>query len=206
MKRLHLLIPFILIASAALLLPGACDKLVTETNEITISGYPNADFVVNNDTCCRPCSVQFFDNSDGPRHKYVWDFGDGDSSTQKDPIHYYTDSGSFTVSLFIRDTINHNDDNEIKVRFIRIQDTIPKIPSQSYFVFVRDTVNDSTFHFADSTRGTIKTWRWNFGDSTSPGAGKFVSHKYMTQDTFEVRLTILNDCDSAELVDTVIVN
>jgi len=30
---------------------------------------------------------------------YMWDFGDGESSTEKDPVHVYTTTGSFTVKL-----------------------------------------------------------------------------------------------------------
>lgn len=40
-----------------------------------------------------------FNNVSGNSSSYYWDFGDGNTSTQKDPIHTYTSTGEFEVSL-----------------------------------------------------------------------------------------------------------
>ncbi len=68
MKKVRPILMFALTIGSILVLAMACDKLVTERTEVTLSGYPVAKFVVSADTCCRPCSLQFSDNSDGPRH------------------------------------------------------------------------------------------------------------------------------------------
>ncbi len=196
---------FTLTIGSVLALALACDKLITETTEVTLSGYPVAKFVVSADTCCRPCSLQFFDNSDGPRHTFVWSFVDGDSSTEKYPFHYYTDTGLFDITLLIRDTINANEDNEIKQRFIHILDTIPKIPQFAFFTMVEDTANHLKFTFADSTKVTIKTWLWNFGDATTATGKSFVK-TYADTGTYAIRLTLMNSCDSTDLFGTLIVN
>ncbi len=206
MKKIRPILVFALTMSSILILAIACDKLITETTEVTLSGYPRADFEVSTDSCCRPCSLQFFDNSDGPRDLFIWSFGDGDSAFTKNPFHYYTDSGDFDVTLVIRDTVNDNEDNDIKVNYIRILDTIPKLPQFSFFTIVEDTANHLKFTFADSTRGTIKTWKWDFGDTTALGNTKSVVHTYDTTGTYPIRLTIKNFCDSTDLFDTLVVD
>ena len=72
----------------------------TISDSITISPNPIIDFAVDN-SC-------FFDSSafvnqttidSGTIGEYIWDFGDGDSSTLQHPAHYYTDSGYHYVEL-----------------------------------------------------------------------------------------------------------
>lgn len=56
-----------------------------------------ADTTMGND----PLTVHFTDNSSGVIASYEWHFGDGGSSTEKDPVHVYSASGSYTVSLTV---------------------------------------------------------------------------------------------------------
>lgn len=51
-----------------------------------------------NDYCQAPAKVRFYNNSLNAG-SFVWDFGDGTTSTQRDPVHTYTTYGDFTVTL-----------------------------------------------------------------------------------------------------------
>ena len=51
-----------------------------------------------------PLVVQFQDKSQGYIHHWLWDFGDGDTSTEQSPLHIYQKNGSHTVELTISDT------------------------------------------------------------------------------------------------------
>jgi M6 family metalloprotease-like protein len=46
--------------------------------------------------------VQFLDNSSQSPDSWNWDFGDGQNSTERDPIHYYLDNDTFDVSLIVK--------------------------------------------------------------------------------------------------------
>ena len=46
-----------------------------------------------------PLTVQFYDSSSGVRTSWLWNFGDGETSTERNPIHTYTEQDSFTVTL-----------------------------------------------------------------------------------------------------------
>jgi PKD repeat protein len=54
--------------------------------------------VANFNHMIKGISVIFTDTSVGPT-AWLWDFGDGTSSTASNPIHTYTEPGTFTVSL-----------------------------------------------------------------------------------------------------------
>ncbi|RYF79781.1 MAG: PKD domain-containing protein [Chitinophagaceae bacterium] len=52
--------------------------------------------------CRAPFTVNFTNTSIGPGAlTYFWDFGDGNTSTQQNPLHTYTASGSYSVLLAV---------------------------------------------------------------------------------------------------------
>jgi hypothetical protein len=48
-----------------------------------------------------PCEVKFRNNSSPADVTYLWDFGDGSISTDKDPTHLYQNGGDFQVKLSV---------------------------------------------------------------------------------------------------------
>ena len=48
-----------------------------------------------------PLKVQFTDKSTGTPTSWEWSFGDGTSSTEKNPIHIYSTAGIYTVNLTV---------------------------------------------------------------------------------------------------------
>lgn len=54
---------------------------------------------------CIPNSYQFNNNSTGA-NSFLWNFGDGNTSTQFAPSHVYADTGTFQVTLIASDTLN----------------------------------------------------------------------------------------------------
>lgn len=54
-------------------------------------------------TICFPASVNFANNSNGG-NTYLWDFGDGNTSSQFAPSHSYAAAGTYNVSLIVSDS------------------------------------------------------------------------------------------------------
>ena len=54
-------------------------------------------------TCANsPVSFQYYsDNGGYNSYNYVWSFGDGDTSTEENPVHYYSNSGQFIINLAV---------------------------------------------------------------------------------------------------------
>lgn len=66
--------------------------------QVRILQAPEPDFVVINDGCTASCTMEFVNLSEGA-DEYIWSFGDGGSSTDEAPTHYYTTPGTYTVTL-----------------------------------------------------------------------------------------------------------
>jgi len=81
-----------------------------------------ADFT---EFCTYPATVSFSNQSNNAT-SFIWDFGDGTSSTQNSPSHTYTAYGDYTVKLYA-DGGNCGNDSLIEVSFVSIQPTNPCI-------------------------------------------------------------------------------
>lgn len=77
-----------------------------------------ADFSANQTSGVSPLNVQFFDNSLGDIDSWQWDFGDGGTSNDQNPIYTYFKGGDFTVSLTISGL--NGSDTKTKTDFINV--------------------------------------------------------------------------------------
>jgi len=79
----------------------------------------NHDFSPNRKiVSCGPNNVYFVYNKAVIPDLIKWDFGDGGTSTQINPVHYYSNTGVYTVKLYV--TKNNICDTVIKQNFITI--------------------------------------------------------------------------------------
>ncbi len=62
---------------------------------------PIALFTANITSGTVPLDVSFTDNSIGTCTSWIWDFGDGKNSTDRNPVHEFTDPGNYTVNLTV---------------------------------------------------------------------------------------------------------
>ncbi|HEY3215211.1 MAG TPA: PKD domain-containing protein [Candidatus Eisenbacteria bacterium] len=79
-----------------------------------------------------PLTVQFTDLSTNGPTSWLWDFGDGGSSTVQNPSHTYTNVGSYSVSLTATNAAGS--DNETKLNYITVTAPAPNIHVQSISV------------------------------------------------------------------------
>ncbi len=81
-----------------------CNSSVTKTEVAEILPSINPSFTASKEVLCKVSDgVQFTNNSTGPGIlSYVWDFGDGQTSTAKDPSYVFNKKGIYTVSLTVK--------------------------------------------------------------------------------------------------------
>ncbi|MDQ3191138.1 MAG: gliding motility-associated C-terminal domain-containing protein [Bacteroidota bacterium] len=73
---------------------------------------------------CLPYTVQFNNNSNSvDSTNYYWDFGDGNTSTDFNPLHEYTSTGLFNIMLVTYDTASCNLSDTAYVQVIVLSDT-----------------------------------------------------------------------------------
>ena len=77
------------------------DTISSNVAVLTIEPPPSAEFTADSVTGSVPLTVFFTDSSSGNIDSYNWDFGDGNSSSLKNPEHEYTEPGQYSVKLVV---------------------------------------------------------------------------------------------------------
>jgi gliding motility-associated-like protein len=80
-----------------------CYQTLTKADIVDVKQSLTADFAVDQRILCRETdTVQLTDYSKGPGTlTYLWNFGDGQTSTEKNPRHSFQKKGSYSVSLTV---------------------------------------------------------------------------------------------------------
>jgi len=136
--------------------------------------------------------VQFSDAStdpDGTISSWLWSFGDGSISNNKNPTHHYADDGTYLVKLNITD-------NDGGKKAISKSITISNVPPHVNFTYLpANPLTSDTIHFNDASSdgdGTIVSWYWRFGDDGS-SLSQNPSHKYSDNGVYPVTLNVTDD-------------
>ncbi len=133
------------------------DQGYTKTDEITVrltEGDPIADFSAYQTSICPDSSAQFYNRSINNPTSWLWDFGDGNTSSLENPSHVYTSTGIYTVSLKV--TNSYGTDSDSKEDFIVVPEPVRDYDGNIYqTVQIGDQLwlkeNLKTTHYADGT-------------------------------------------------------
>ena len=81
----------------------------------------------------------------------------------------------------------------------------PILPEASFTVSSTTGTTETTFTFTDTSTNAPNSWSWDFGDKTTIGATKSVTHKFATAGTYTVKLTATNGAGSANTTKSITV-
>lgn len=81
---------------------------ISQTLNVVVNNHAIAGFNINNTSGHIPF-LALFTNTSQNANGYIWDFGDGTSSTGINPYHIYSDTGYFSISLI---ALNNNCGND----------------------------------------------------------------------------------------------
>ncbi len=122
-----------------------------------------------------------FTNSSKNARSYVWTFGDGATSKEKNPVHTYAKAGTYNVQLTAKN-ITKSDTYSQNVT-ISLTDLTPT----AKFTYSK---NGLTVTFINSSTNA-QSYKWEFGDGpTSTETNP--SHTYTNYGTYSVKLTAIN--------------
>ncbi len=146
--------------------------------------YLPASFTFSPSTAIAPATVTFTDTSVGTILSRLWSFGDGTTSTEANPAHRYTTSGSFTVTL--QNTTTDGFFREVsQANAVRIYQVVRAMftasPTSGSFPL--------TVSFQDTSTGDINEWLWNFGDGTT-ATTQHPQHTYGQAGSYQVTLSV----------------
>jgi PKD repeat protein len=155
--------------------------------ETYITDIPVADFYSENGTVgIDSFGAIFIDNSTSNPTSWLWDFGDGTTSTEQHPYHEFVGGGYYTVSLTVTNKYGSNTltmENLITVRQAKFSADILSgiIPLTVSFT------DESVFDYDMPLEN--KSWLWDFGDGETSTEQNPI-HIYTTDGSFTVSLTI----------------
>jgi len=151
---------------------------------------PVADFTATPTTGNAPLTVQFTDNSTNDPTNWLWDFGDGSTSTQQNPAHTYTDPGTYTVTLTVSNAAGS--DTAIKVGYIVVEaPPQPSPPTADFSASPTSGTAPLTVSFTDKSTGDVTLWEWDFdGDGVVDSTERNPTFTYTAAGTYTVTLTV----------------
>jgi PKD repeat protein len=131
-----------------------------------------------------PLVVKFTDISTGNPESWIWEFGDGSTSTQPNPVHSYSSPGAYQVNLTV--IRGYNSDSTPQTI---IAGGVP------FTDFAADTTTGSVstpVHFTDKTVNSPTSWSWDFGDGVT-ASDQNPTHVYLAKGIYTVILTATNN-------------
>ena len=139
-----------------------------------------------------PLTVDFTDESSNDVVSWVWTFGDGGTSTVKDPQHIYTTVSvptSYTVRLIVSN--QYSSSTLSKTNYISVTGFAP---TADFSASPNPTVAPATIQFTDQSINSPTAWNWNFGDGgTSNSQNPSHAYSIVTVTTnYNVRLIASN--------------
>jgi gliding motility-associated-like protein len=179
-----------------------CNNSAVRT--VTVNPLPVPLFVMDTLKCINT-TVGITNNSTGAV-SYAWNFGNGATSTQFNPLYQFPTNGNYTVTLTATSaagctaTVSHS---------INIIST----PTPSYNASTYSGCGPLSVAFTNTTTGSnITSYFWNFGYPTNgpfsslsnPGTIIF-PEPLLNDTTYLVSLSATNICGSVNYIDTILV-
>lgn len=136
------------------MLPGCWHARPPEAGEGVV-----ADFAAEPREGILPLLVRFSNLSRGTITHYLWDFGDGTTSTERDPTHLYTAPGRFTVSLTVIGP--GGSDTKVRTNYITVEK-----PEESWscapkvFLLIFNPILEADGHVS-----LVEYYKWNDPDT-----------------------------------------
>ncbi|RYE13311.1 MAG: PKD domain-containing protein, partial [Sphingobacteriales bacterium] len=155
----------------------------TTTETIVVYPKPRAGFTANKYTLCIGDTLRLANSSDNAS-AYLWQFGDGNTSTLSQPTYIYRSPGTYTVTL-----ISYRNNASGNVCTDSMQQTVTVMSTQTGLVTLKDSVSNCapfTATFLNQNKPSVATL-WDLGDGTT-ATGDSVVHTYLTAGIYPVKL------------------
>lgn len=143
----------------------------------------------------RPLAVTFTDQSSNSPISWLWNFGDGVTSTSQNPSHTYALPGTNSVTLIAGNA--HGSATLTKTNYI----VVYPVPVADFTGTPLFGGAPLTVQFTNQSLFGPTSWSWNFGDGQSSGQ-QHPSHIYATPGDYTVTLTAWNTYGTNVMVKT----
>jgi PKD repeat protein len=136
---------------------------------------PVATFIASPTRGTAPLAVQFTDQSTGEITSRNWDFGDNDTSTDKNPFHTYNNDGNYTVSLTVHGPKGSH--TETKVNYIKVRSGVISAMPWIPLLLLQESLPASWVTIMNENfEGEFPSGSWQVLDDPTWAADNFKPH------------------------------
>ena len=137
-------------------------------------------------------SAEFFTLDSAAAQSWFWDFGDGNTSTEENPIHTYDEDGFYEVTVFVTSTSGC----EVELSFPLFTDQPPNTDCEVYIEY--EDLDSLTYVFSSEAYGLtgdqvgVLSYFWQFDDGTTSNDPD-PTHTFPDEGIYSVELTVLTE-------------
>lgn len=154
-------------------------------NNIQVLTVPKAGFTTSQVEGCTPLHVTFNNNSyQTEQPVYAWDFGNGNTSTEENPVQVYFNPGYYDVQLLVRNN-NGCADTILLPSIVQVFDTLAAPVSP----IIRVSVEDES--------SVVVEWEQSF----APDFGKYTLYRKNNLNGVFEPVTVIQDAATASYTD-----
>ncbi len=163
-----------------------CSDSVTKASYIRIH-RPTIQLNASPPEGCLPFNTTFNANiiNGGAVTGYLWDFGDGTTSTATSPSHTYTVEGAYNVKLIITLAGGCKDSSTIPVR-------AGNIPVVEFDANPRETCASTAVQFTNLTQPRGTSWSWIFPEDNGVRSQENPTYSFNSEGKHDVTLIVNN--------------
>jgi PKD repeat protein len=182
-------------------LPSSADAAPDRVVEVRIDGSdppapPVVSFSANVTSGSPPLTVRFTDTSSGSPDTWAWDFGDGATSTEKNPVHTYAAPATYPAKY----TVTLTATNAVGTNSTTVADCIAlNAKAADFTANTTGGLPPLAVRFTDTSGGNPTAWAWDFGDGNTSTEQNPV-HIYTRVGTYPVTLTVTGPFGSDTVV------
>ncbi len=172
-----------------------CANSLQASIPITVETPPSINLPPVIDEGCAPLTVHFPTGLTNQPVSYLWQFGDGTSSTSMMPVHVYP-AGDYAVSLAVTTPLGCTAD---ALNTGMVHAYAP--PTAAFTASAWDTdVDHANVQFTDQSTGSVSGWAWTFGDGGYSITENPLYH-FMEPGTWQVSLEVTDEHGCTDATD-----
>lgn len=158
-------------------------------NPIPVPSFMPSIFPANG---CAPFTIAFTDNTSPIMQSYLWDFGDGNTSTNQNPAHTYTTDGIFDISLS-----GYSSEGCFGTYKSTALVNVYPVPNASFTATPPlSTLSQLVLFNSSASSSFVTSWNWDFGDPASPqnnSTSQNPDHVFSNVGTYQIWLKVTSD-------------
>jgi gliding motility-associated-like protein len=170
------------------ILTDNCSNFTDTSALVDIMPLPNISFDISPNPQCVGQTINFTNNTiDKAQMELKWDFGDGNTSTDIDPVYSYSAPGIYDVKLWARNSYGCADS---LVLYSGMRIDLAPVAHFDYSP-IEINITESTVEFKNNTVNA-NTYSWTFGDG---GSSTDFEPTYTYNDTGHFVITLMASND-----------